>query len=180
MYLERNNSMRVLLIKPEFKNVFMSLSLIITEPLELEYLSAICKNKGTEVEICDLTIREKSLKYMLKKFKPDIVAITANFVHIHSLRKYLRIIKKYEPKILTVAGGPHAEVLPEDFQLERLDIIIHSGGFKAFENILDGEKKFENIKGICYKENGKWQKMKGKFLMLTLYPFLTEATSIKT
>ena len=98
--------MRVLLVKPEFKNVFTKLSLITTEPLELEYMSAICRNHNVEAKICDLTIREKSLKYMLKKFKPDVVAMTANFVHIYSIRKYVKIIKKFNPAILTLVGGP--------------------------------------------------------------------------
>ena len=85
-----------------FNNVFTKLSLITTEPLELEYMSAICKRNDVDARICDLTIRGKSLKYMLKHFNPDIVAMTANFVHIYSIKKYVKIIKKFNPNIITL------------------------------------------------------------------------------
>lgn len=165
--------MRVLLVKPEFKNVFTKLSLITTEPLELEYMSAICRNHNVEAKICDLTIREKSLKYMLKKFKPDVVAMTANFVHIYSIRKYVKIIKKYNPAILTLVGGPHAEVKPEDFQFEGIDVIFHSGGFKPFESIISkGEKvDYASLKGICYKKDEEWVCNEREEFDITTLPF---------
>lgn len=165
--------MRVLLVKPEFKNVFTKLSLITTEPLELEYMSAICRNHNVEAKICDLTIREKSLKYMLKKFKPDVVAMTANFVHIYSIRKYVKIIKKFNPAILTLVGGPHAEVKPEDFQFEGIDVIFHSGGFKPFESIISkGEKvDYASLKGICYKKDEEWVCNEREEFDITTLPF---------
>lgn len=165
--------MKVLLVKPEFKNVFTKLSLITTEPLELEYMSAICRKHKVEVKICDLTIRGKSLRYMLKKFKPDVVAMTANFVHIYSIRKYVQVIKSFNPSILTLVGGPHAEVKPEDFQFEGIDIIFHSGGFKPFETIItEGEKvDYESLKGICYKKDGQWVRKEREIFDVTTLTF---------
>ena len=165
--------MRVLLVKPEFKNVFTKLSLITTEPLELEYMSAICKNNNVEAKICDLTIRGKSLKYMLKTFKPDIVAMTANFVHIYSIKKYVKIIKQFDSRILTMVGGPHAEVMPEDFQFDGIDIISHSGGFKPFETIITSRKKidYKKIKGISYFKKNKWYKNEREIFDVTTLPF---------
>ncbi len=152
--------MKVLLVKPAFKNVFTKLSLIRTEPLELEYMQAICKQNNIESEICDLTVGGNSLTRSLKKFKPDIVAMTANFVHIHSIKKYVKKIKKMDSSILTIVGGPHPEVVPEDFQFEGIDLIIHSGGFRAFENIIKNFESisFETLKGVCYFKDGKWNK----------------------
>lgn len=165
--------MKVLLVKPEFKNVFTKLSLIRTEPLELEYLSAICKNRGAEARICDLTVRGKSLKSVLKSFRPDIVAFTANFVHIYAVKKYADTVKKFDASILTVVGGPHAEVMPEDFMFDGLDVIIHSGGFKPFEDILDsGEiKELMNIKGIAYSDKKGWHKNERQIFDVKTLPF---------
>lgn len=165
--------MRVLLVKPEFKNVFTKLSLITTEPLELEYMSAICKRQNVDVAICDLTIPGKSLKYMLKHFRPDIVAMTANFVHIHSIRKYVKVIKQLYPEVLTVVGGPHAEVMPEDFRFEGVDIICHSGGFRPFERIITGDYAvgYQDIKGICYCKEGQWIENEREFFDVTSLPF---------
>ncbi|MBD5157158.1 MAG: radical SAM protein [Butyrivibrio sp.] len=165
--------MKVLLVKPEFKNVFTKLSLIRTEPLELEYLSAICKNRGVESRICDLTVRGKSLKSVLKSFGPDIVAFTANFVHIYAVKKYVSIVKRYKASILTVVGGPHAEVMPEDFMFDGLDVIIHSGGFKPFEDILEAEgaEAYGDIKGISYFDGSEWHKNERQIFDAGALPF---------
>ena len=60
--------MRVLLVKPEFKNVFTKLSLITTEPLELEYVSSVVKKEGHEVIFVDMMLEKKPLKYFIKKY----------------------------------------------------------------------------------------------------------------
>lgn len=149
--------MKVLLLKPEFRNVFTRLSLIVTEPLELEYMSSICKKNDTECLICDLTIGN-SLKKALNGFNPDIVCMTANFVHINSIKKYVKKIKDFNPNILTIVGGPHAEVIPDDFKFEGIDIVTHSGGFTAFETIIrEGiNVDLSAIKGIDYQKDGVW------------------------
>lgn len=165
--------MKVLLIKPEFKNVFTKLSLITTEPLELEYMSAICKKQHVQAEICDLTIKDKSLKHMLKTFKPDIAVITANFVHIHAIKKYIRMIKNFDSSITTIVGGPHAEVVPSDFQLDGIDCIIYSGGFRPFEAIINSKDKidYEHIKGIYYKKNDTWYRNEREIFDVSRLPF---------
>lgn len=165
--------MRVLLVKPEFKNVFTKLSLITTEPLELEYMAAICKRNHIDAQICDLSIKDKSLKYILNHFKPDIVAMTASFVHIHSIKKYVACIKKFNPSIMTMVGGPHAEVMPEDFQFEGIDIICYSGGFKPFEEIIKSNNKtdFKKIKGIYYYKDGDWHKNEKEIFDIESLPF---------
>ena len=164
--------MKVLLIKPGFKNVFTKLSLIVTEPLELEYMTAICKKRGVESRILDYTVRHAPLRHILRRFRPDIVAMTANFVHIASVRKYVRIIKDYDPSILTVVGGPHAEVMPEDFQLRGIDIIIHSGGFRPFETLISHpDTDYRDIKGLCYYRQGAWHKNDREQFRIADLPF---------
>ena len=164
--------MKVLLIKPEFKNVFTKLSLIVTEPLELEYMAAICKRRGAESRICDFTIRHTPLWRTLRQFQPDIVAMTANFVHIAPIRKYVEIIKNYNSDILTIVGGPHAEVIPEDFQFRGVDVIIHSGGFRPFETIISHrDTDYRDIKGICYYSKGIWHKNDREQFRIADLPF---------
>lgn len=164
--------MKVLLVKPEFKNAFTKLSLITTEPLELEYMSAICKRNNVESVICDLTISGKSLNYMLKKFKPDMVAITANFVHIYSIKKYVTIIKNFNPDIKVIVGGPHPEVMPQDFYFEGIDIVTHSGGFKAFETIINmSEYDYSKVKGISYRKDDVWIQNEREIFDVNTLPF---------
>lgn len=164
--------MKVLLIKPAFQNVFSKLSLIVTEPLELEYMTAICKRQGVESRICDFSVGHVSLKRLLRRFRPDLVAMTANFVHIVSVKKYVRIIKDCNPDILTVVGGPHAEVMPEDFQFEGIDVIIHSGGFQPFERLIsDRDADLGDIRGICYYRRGTWHQNDREQFRIAGLPF---------
>ena len=164
--------MKVLLIKPGFHNVFTKLSLIVTEPLELEYMTAICKKRGVESGICDFTTGHAPLRRILRRFRPDMVAMTANFVHIASVEKYVKIIKKFDSHILTVVGGPHAEVMPEDFQLQGIDIIIHSGGFRPFETLISSpEADYRDIRGICYYREGAWYKNDREEFRIADLPF---------
>lgn len=164
--------MRVLLIKPAYKSVFTKLSLILTEPLELEYMTAICRKRGVESKICDYTLIHTPLRRVLRQFRPDVVAMTANFVHIASIKKYVKVIKNYDPDIITIIGGPHAEVMPEDFQFEGVDVIIHSGGFQPFETIIaDGDADYRSIKGICYYRGGTWHKNDREMFHIADLPF---------
>lgn len=165
--------MKVLLVKPEFKNAFTKLSLIRTEPLELEYMSAICKRNGIEAKICDLTVRGNSLKKSLAGFRPDLVAVTANFVHIYAVRKYVKLVKDFDASILTMVGGPHAEVMPEDFYMDGLDIVCHSGGFRPFETLIAAKDlvDFANLKGICYQKEGVWYKNDRELFDVTELPY---------
>lgn len=162
--------MKVLLVKPEFKNIFTKLSLIKTEPLELEYMMAICDNLGVESRICDMTLKKQNFMKSVKSFQPDIIAMTANFVHIEAIKQYLKQIEYINPRIKIIIGGPHAEVKPEDFFLSGIDVIVYSGGFKAFENILRN-KNSEDIKGIYYFQNSKWIKNEREFFDCAKLPF---------
>ena len=72
-----------------------------------------------------------------------------------------------------MVGGPHAEVMPEDFQFEGIDIISHSGGFKPFETIITSKKKidYKKIKGISYFKKNKWYKNEREIFDVTTLPF---------
>ncbi|MCL2383697.1 MAG: cobalamin B12-binding domain-containing protein [Oscillospiraceae bacterium] len=126
--------MKVLLVKPRFENVFTKLSVVVTEPLELEYMVAICDRNNVTSEICDMTLKKYNVTKSVKKFKPDIVAITANFVHIEVIKKYTKQIKKINSNIKIIVGGPHAEVKPEDFCFDGIDIVSYSGRIQTIRN----------------------------------------------
>ncbi len=162
--------MKVLLLKPKFENIFTRLSLIKTEPLELEYMAAICDNLGAEYQICDMTLKKQNFMKSVESFQPDIIAITANFVHIEAIKQYLKQIENISPKIKIIVGGPHPEVRPEEFFIHGVDVIVYSGGFKAFENILKN-KNSEDIKGIYYFQNSKWIKNDREFFECEKLPF---------
>jgi radical SAM superfamily enzyme YgiQ (UPF0313 family) len=69
-------------------------------------------------------------------------------------------VKKVDPNILTVLGGPQASVVPVDFLNEavNVDIAVISEGEYAMLDIADyaqGQKDLEEIQGIAYRKEGK-------------------------
>ncbi len=164
--------MKVLLVKPRFEGIFQKLSLIKVEPLELEYLQAICDNANINCQICDLTISGTHLKRDLKQFTPDVVAITANFVHIDVIKRYADQIKKHNSNIKIIVGGPHAEVIPTDFFFDNIDVITYSGGFKPFEKLIqNGFGSLSQLKGIYFQENRNWIKNEKEIFNVNELPF---------
>ena len=139
--------MRVLLVQPAKapatiggEDVFMY------EPLALEYLAAGVADDH-EVRILDLRL-EKGLEASLESFRPDIVGITAYTVHVNPVRALFDRAKAWNPEALTVVGGHHATVVPEDFVSPSIDLIVLGEGVPAFREIVRRREKGEGFDGI--------------------------------
>ena len=53
-----------------------------------------------------------------------MVCFTAYITTVGMVKKYARIVKKYNHNILTAVGGVHAEVVPDDFVDNSIDYIL--------------------------------------------------------
>ena len=150
--------MKILLIEPAKAPVSMAgEDVFIFEPLALEYVAAGVI-EDHDVRIIDLRI-DKNLQELLENFSPDIVGITAYTVHVNTVRNLFDRIKKWNSKILTVVGGHHATVAPEDFSQTSIDLIVLGEGVLTFKQIVDRHEKgndFEGIPGITYTKNNEF------------------------
>ncbi|MFC1563533.1 B12-binding domain-containing radical SAM protein [candidate division KSB1 bacterium] len=149
--------MKILLIEPAKAPATMAGEDVhIFEPLALEYIAAGVKNDH-DVKILDMRL-DKNLKGTLENFEPDIVGITAFTVHVNPVRNLFGEIKRLNPGILTVVGGHHATVVPEDFKSPYIDVIVMGEGIFAFKEIAarfeKNNQSFSDIQGIAYK-NGE-------------------------
>ena len=106
---------------------------MLCEPLELEYVAALLEKTGHTCDIADLVI-DKDFMRALKQEKYDVVAFTSYLVHVGVVKEYAKQAKEYNPNILTIVGGVHAEVVPEDFQDENIDLVL-TGGMYALEQL---------------------------------------------
>lgn len=121
------------------------------EPLALEYLAAGV-SKEHEVKILDLRL-DKDLQFIMTNFHPDIVGITAYTSHVNVVRRLFEQIRGWDPGILTVVGGHHATVIPEDFLSLSIDLIVVGEGVFAFKEIVARCEKgqaFEGIPGVAF------------------------------
>ncbi|MEJ2196511.1 MAG: radical SAM protein [Ignavibacteriaceae bacterium] len=152
--------MRILLIEPDKTPVVIgSEDFSIYEPLALEYVAAGV-SKVHEVKILDLRI-ENTLKDTLQKFSPDVVGITSYTVQVNIVLSLFKQIKLLNPKILTVVGGHHATIMPEDFISDDIDVIVIGEGIFTFRELVSRYEKgieFEGITGIAVSGNGSLKK----------------------
>lgn len=131
--------MRALLIYPDSPHELIGWGDLgaIAEPLALEYLAAGALQDGHEVRILDLRLHRDALTTTLKGFQPNVVGITGYSMHVLRNLAILREVKELLPNIVTVVGGHHATVMPEDFfELAFVDYVVSGEGVGPFREIL--------------------------------------------
>jgi radical SAM superfamily enzyme YgiQ (UPF0313 family) len=124
------------------------------EPLALEYIAAGV-SKDHDVMIFDQRL-EKNLTEAIERFKPQIIGITSYSVHVNPVKKLFEQIKTLKPDILTVVGGHHATIVPEDFLSPFIDLIVMGEGIFAFKEIVTRFEKgegFLDISGMAFRKN---------------------------
>jgi radical SAM domain protein len=110
---------------------------MICEPLELEYLVGNIDKAKASVKIIDMILEKKPIEFFINKYKPHIVGMTAYITHVGAVKEMARKIKCLSNKTITVVGGVHAEVVPEDFTSKYIDYIICSNPVETFNKIID-------------------------------------------
>ena len=81
--------MKVLLVRPNTPKDSINLqSFMICEPLELEYVASSLLNNNHEVDLIDMLLEKKSLKYFLKQKEYDMVCFTAYISTVGMVKKY--------------------------------------------------------------------------------------------
>lgn len=119
--------MRILLIRPRPHRETIGLqSVMICEPLELMTLAAVLKKNGHRVEIADMIIDRRPLGKLVADFAPHIVGLTGYISHVNIIKEYASQIKAVDSDIRVMVGGVHAEVCPEDFIDDNIDMVCKS------------------------------------------------------
>ena len=161
--------MKVLLIQPPLnKNIIGAGVAYLTEPLGLEVLASYLDEH--ETRISDLRLKN-TLDSDLNNFNPDVVGITCCTTDVYSVKAILKKIKAFNNDILTVAGGHHPTMVPEDFFDNYTDVIVLGEGEITFKELLNTHLKkkcFKNVTGLAYKsDDGKFY-FTGKRKMLIM------------
>ena len=130
------------------------------QPIGLTYIAAYIREKieGLNVKIIDapaLGYNDQDIENVIKEFKPTIVGTTASTPMVTKAINYLKIAKKIDKKILTVIGGIHATVMPEDtLKNKAVDIVVRNEGEETFTELINNINSYENIEGISYRKKG--------------------------
>lgn len=142
--------MKVLLIPPPSHDPLTD-QIFLFEPLALEYLGASLKMDGHEVCLLDARL-EPDMEGAFGRFRPDLVALTGFTSHVNIIKDIARRLKGLNPDILTVVGGHHATVCPEDFNEPDIDMVLIGEGVFTLREIiraLETGSPLREIKGLA-------------------------------
>ncbi len=103
------------------------------EPLGLEMVAATVP--GHEMRLLDMRV-DDNLSGTLRDFKPDMVTVTALTPEVYAALDVLQKVKAFSPDILTIVGGHHASLLPEDFFAAQVDAICIGEGELVFPHLV--------------------------------------------
>lgn len=134
-----------------------------TPPLGLLYLASSLEQEGHQVEVIDFCIEDFN-DMVLKKYlnNKDVVGITVRSHGINCVKTIISSIKKINPDIPIIIGGPHCTLDPISALIDTdADIAVEGDGelvIKEISEALQGKKNLSEISGIVYKENNKIKK----------------------
>lgn len=127
--------MKILLVRPPVPKHTIGLKhIMICEPLELEYVAA--NLNGHELMIFDHLV-ERGFKRRFINFEPDVVVSSCYKTGTNEVIKIFRIVKSINPNCITIVGGVHATLVPEDFADISVDIVGIGDGTFLLAEIID-------------------------------------------
>ena len=130
-------------------------------PLGLCYLAEVLRKKGFEVKILDLQIYNESAKrsaFRVLGEKPDFIGITATTVAIKNAAFLAKEIKKKNPKIPIIIGGPHITAVPKKTMelFPQFDIGVIGEGEETLPKLLSALKNranLEKVRGLIFRQS---------------------------
>jgi len=132
-------------------------------PLGLMYVAAYLKRESDcSVKILDCQVEQISHHDLIQKIKeenPDFVGLTVMTFSLLAVLKTIKIIKKVDPSIKVILGGPHIHIYPhETLSFDEVDFVVLGEGEATFCELLSVLKNngdLYRVKGIGFKEGKK-------------------------
>lgn len=161
--------MKILLINPpRFNEIIGNNPSIIEEergynpPLGLLYLASYIQQRtNNQILIIDAQVERLDYQALEKKVdseQPDIVGITAMTMTLVDVIETTRIVKRVNPSIKVVLGGPHVNLFPtETIKIESVDYLVLGEGEEVFKDLVEAintESEVDRVPGVVFKKNG--------------------------
>ena len=136
--------MRVLFVYPNVQKGAL------TPQLGIASLSAVLKQNGHTCDLYDITVvpegREISeFTHKVKSFDPDLIGYSIRSNEVGMVRSLLEAVPK--DKVVSVAGGHHVTVAPED-TLRDFDIAVRGEGEEALLEVVERLEAGDSIRDV--------------------------------
>lgn len=165
--------MRVLLVMPTpFENGRLGLENVVwlSEPVALTAVGTAIQDRH-DVRVMDLRLEdEDALVKMLSSWQPDVVGTTSMTTDAYQAKAVLRTAKNVCPDALTIVGGHHPTLSPEEFDLDYVDVIVQGEGEKTLVELMarweaqkpKNDRTFEGVRGTRYRDANGARRVNGK------------------
>ena len=147
--------MRILLIQPGHCSNSFAYKSAIPEPLAYEILASTVPHH--DVEIFDMRLDTAPLAKEIENFRPDVVGMGCVTAGYYECVKVLKGIKALSPEIVTVVGGHHPSVMPQDFAKDFVDFIVIGEGERTFPELIDSleqRRDISEVRGLAIPKDG--------------------------
>ena len=123
-------------------------------PLGILSIASCVESKGFRTEVLDLhgeRIEEDDFRNRIRQSQPRFVGISILTNMCIPAHKIARICKEEVPDVMVIAGGVHAEALPErTLRNSAIDVVIRGDGEDAMLEIMEG-RPLSEINGASYR-----------------------------
>lgn len=151
--------MKILLVKCHGKTIYSWAAPIITEPLELEYLSAMLKKQKVQHKIYDPILEGGRFEKVFQDYSPDVLLLSGYITAVDTIKGYARAAKEKNPQVKVLVGGVHAEINYHDFFISSIDLVVHSDGVNTLEKLIRCRLdlvQLKDLRGIAYRAKDNW------------------------
>lgn len=159
----QHGRLRILLVMPTpFENGRLGLENVIwlSEPVGLTAIGAAV-SEDHDVRVLDLRLEDEgTLARTLHEFQPDLVGTTSMTTDAYQAKAVLRMARAVCPEALTVVGGHHPTLCPEEFDLPYIDVVVQGEGELTFEELVQRwseqrtsqDRRFRGVNGARFRD----------------------------
>lgn len=101
---------------------------------------------------------ERLLRASLESFRPRVLGITFIASEYDAGMALFREAKRWDPSVVTVAGGLHATLCPEDFGDPAVDVVVPGEGALTFRDLvasIESGRPVDAVGGILVRDDGR-------------------------
>ncbi|MCH6265675.1 B12-binding domain-containing radical SAM protein [Neobacillus citreus] len=114
-----------------------------------------------DIILKEYTIKDPVMNIVsdLHQQKPDVIGFSCYIWNIEETLKVINMLKKIEPSLIIVLGGPEVSYDTREWMEKHpeIDFIVMGEGEQTFKQLLtelDTNKNIENVNGVAYRDNG--------------------------